>query len=65
MIKEQFKELQSELEENLEVLHIPKYVHHWPELLYNTLKLLTLFGQFRHLQHKIKRALELTERIYG
>lgn len=63
--KEQFKELQQELEENLEVLHIPKYTWHCSELLYYTLKLLLLFGQFRHLQHQIKRALEITREIYG
>jgi hypothetical protein len=63
--KEQFKELQNELHENLEVLHIPRYVWFWPELLYNTLKLLPMFGQFRHLQYQIKRALEITKEIYG
>jgi hypothetical protein len=61
--KEQFKELQQELEENLEVLHIPKYVWHWREGLIASLFILSIC----HYQytHRARRAYKLALEIYG
>lgn len=66
IMKEQFKPLQLELEEHLEVLHIPKYVWHWPELLANTLKLLctVFYPQGSTNARKAFRAWQICREIY-
>lgn len=65
--KEQFKELQEELEEKLKILKVPRYVWYWPELLINTLLLMSLvFFPEKSLRKKqADRALKLTREIYG
>ncbi len=63
ILKEQFKAFQLELEENLEVLKVPKYMWHWKDGLLATLWILSI----THYQYSSRafKTWKLAKEIYG